>query len=175
MIGIFDSGIGGFTVVKEIMRRMPDYQLLYFGDTARTPYGNKGAETIKQYAVEDAEFLLSKGAKIIVIACNTVSAVAYDYLCAKFPGVPIFEVITPAAEAAARATKNGRVGVIGTRATIGSGIYDKKIKQLFSPSDSQSDPPAGGEDAKARRGQSDSLRPPLAPPSKGGEKILLGP
>jgi glutamate racemase len=137
MIGIFDSGIGGFTVVREMMRRAPEYQILYFGDTARTPYGQKGAETIKQYAVEDAEFLLSRGAKIIIIACNTVSAVAYDYLCEKFPGVPIFEVITPAAEAAARATKNGRIGVIGTRATIGSGIYEQKIKNLNPKSEAR--------------------------------------
>lgn len=117
-------------MVRETMRRMPDYQLLYFGDTARTPYGNKGAETIKQYAVEDAEFLLSRGAKIIVIACNTVSAVAYEHLREKFPGVPIFEVVTPAAEAAVAATRNGRIGVIGTRATISSGVYDKKIQEF---------------------------------------------
>lgn len=116
--------------MKEMMRRLPEHQLLYFGDTARTPYGNKGAETIKQYAAEDAEFLISRGAKIIVIACNTASAVAYDYLCNKFPNVPIFEVITPAAEAAAVATKNGRIGVIGTRATINSGIYEKKLREF---------------------------------------------
>jgi glutamate racemase len=130
MIGIFDSGIGGFTVVREMMRRVPAYKLLYFGDSARAPYGNKGAETIKKYAAEDAEFLISRGAKLIIIACNTVSAVAYDYLCEKFPTIPIFEVITPAAEAAVRATKNGRIGVIGTRATINSGIYKRKIKEL---------------------------------------------
>ncbi len=129
MIGVFDSGVGGLTVVREIFDKLPEYQIVYFGDTARTPYGTKSEETIKKYAREDAKFLLEHGAKIIVIACNTASAVAADIL-RKESGVPVFEVITPAAEAAARATRNGRIGVIGTRATIGSGVYDTMLKKL---------------------------------------------
>jgi len=128
MIGIFDSGIGGLTVVKKMLEILPDYQLLYFGDTARTPYGGRGEEIIKKYALEDAEFLIKKGAKIIVIACNTASAVAAEDLKKKL-SVPVFEVVTPAVEKAIEITKNKRVGVIGTRATINSGVYEKLIQQ----------------------------------------------
>lgn len=130
MIGIFDSGIGGLTVVKEIMKKLPDYRLVYFGDTARTPYGNKSRETIIKYAIEDTEFLLSKGAKIIVVACNTASAVAADELKKRFPQIPIFEVITPAVARAVAATRNKRIGVIGTRATVNSLVYENKIREL---------------------------------------------
>ncbi len=130
MIGIFDSGVGGLTVVKEIMKELPEYDLIYFGDTARAPYGNKSKETIVKYALEDAGFLIKKGAKILIIACNTASSLAYNELKEKYPNIPIFEVITPAAAAAAEASKNRRIGVIGTRATIKSGIYDKKMLSL---------------------------------------------
>lgn len=128
MLGIFDSGIGGLTVVRELLRRHPDADLLYLGDTARTPYGNKSRETIVQYALEDAQFLLSQGAASLVIACNSVSAVAVPALRVRFPGTPIVEVITPAVKDALAATQ-GRVGVIGTRATIASGIYQEKLSQ----------------------------------------------
>lgn len=130
MIGIFDSGIGGLTIVREILKQLPDYQITYFGDTARTPYGNKSDETIITYAVQDTEFLLAKGAKIIVVACNTASAVAAQTLKEKFPDTPIFEVITPAVKEAVRITKNKRIGVIGTRATIASKIYEQHITNL---------------------------------------------
>jgi glutamate racemase len=130
MIGIFDSGVGGLTVAKEIMKELPGYDLVYFGDTARAPYGNKSKETIIKYALEDADFLIKKGAKILVIACNTASAYAYGVLKEKYPEIPVFEVITPAAEAAASAAKSGRIGVIGTRATVKSGIYEEKLKAL---------------------------------------------
>lgn len=129
MIGIFDSGVGGLTVAKEIMKELPGYDLVYFGDTARAPYGNKSKETIINYALEDADFLIKKGAKMIVIACNTASAYAFEALKEKYPDMPIFEVITPAVEAAAEATKNKRIGVIGTRATIKSEIYNKKLQE----------------------------------------------
>lgn len=128
MIGIFDSGIGGLTVVKKMFEILPDYQLLYFGDTARTPYGGRGEEVIKKYAQEDAEFLIKKGAKIIVIACNTASAVAAEELKKKL-SVPVFEVVTPAVKKAIEVTKNKKIGVIGTRATIRSGIYEKLIQE----------------------------------------------
>ena len=130
MIGIFDSGIGGLTVVKEVIKQLPDYQLVYFGDTARTPYGNKSRETIIKYALEDTDFLIRHGAKLIIIACNTASAVASAELKAKYPEMPIFEVISPAVNKANQITKTGRIGVIGTRATINSRIYEEKIKAL---------------------------------------------
>jgi len=128
MIGVFDSGIGGLTVVKELFRLLPEYQILYFGDTARTPYGTKSEKTIKKYAFQDTEFLLEKGAKIIIVACNTASAVAAEDLRKKYQ-IPIFEVITPAVEKSLQLTKNKRIGIIGTQATIKSGIYEKLIKK----------------------------------------------
>jgi glutamate racemase len=128
MIGIFDSGVGGLTVVRALKKRRPDLSLVYLGDTARTPYGTKSPETIRRYSQEAATFLHLLGAKAIIIACNTASANAAEHLRGRFPDVPIFEVVTPAVEAAAAATRNGRVGVIGTRATISSGVYEKRLK-----------------------------------------------
>jgi glutamate racemase len=127
MIGIFDSGIGGLTVVRELLRQAPASSFVYLGDTARTPYGNKGAETVSRYSLEDAEFLLAKGAKSIVIACNTASALGADALRNKYPNTPIIDVIEPAIEEALRVTR-GRIGVIGTRATIASGAYEKALR-----------------------------------------------
>ncbi len=125
MIGVFDSGLGGLTVVRELYRQLPGYRLVYFGDTARTPYGGKSAELVSEYAVQDAEFLISRGAKIIVVACNTASALAMDALRRRL-SVPVFEVVSPAVERAARLSA-GRVGVIGTRGTVRSRIYEKKL------------------------------------------------
>ncbi|MDD2316988.1 MAG: glutamate racemase [Desulfobacterales bacterium] len=129
MIGIFDSGIGGLTVVREFMQHLPGYDIIYFGDTARTPYGSKSPETVVEYARQNTEFLLEHGAKIIVMACNTASSVATDTLVQSYD-VPVFEVVTPAVELAVQATRYGRIGVIGTRATINSGVYEKKILQI---------------------------------------------
>ncbi len=128
MIGVFDSGVGGLTVVRALRQLLPDSPLLYFGDTARTPYGNKGPETIQRFAAEDARFLIDRGATVLVVACNTMSAVALDVLRKRFPNVPLFDVITPAVAAVIQQAPD-RVGVIGTRATIGSGVYEKRIKQ----------------------------------------------
>ncbi|MFH1621123.1 MAG: glutamate racemase [Patescibacteria group bacterium] len=128
MIGIFDSGIGGLTVVRELLKQSPEADFVYLGDTARTPYGNKSPETVIRYSLEDAKFLLSHGATIIVVACNTASALASSALRETFPDVPVFEVIAPAVEDALAKTK-GRVGVIGTRATISSGIYEKRLRE----------------------------------------------
>ena len=130
MIGIFDSGIGGLTVVKEIFKQLPQYQITYFGDTARTPYGNKSKELITKYAFEDTDFLLKKGAKLIVVACNTASAVASEELKNRYKDIPIFEVITPAVDKAIKVTQNKRIGVIGTKATVQSRIYEKQINKL---------------------------------------------
>lgn len=133
MIGIFDSGLGGLTVVKEILNKLPQYKIIYFGDTARTPYGTKSAETVKGYAIENTKFLLERGAKIIVVACHTVSSTAIPVLKEKFPNVPFFEVVTPSFKKALKLTKNKKIGLIGTRTTVESGIYD----QLFSQADSE--------------------------------------
>lgn len=129
MIGIFDSGIGGLTVVRALKRHLPDYDILYFGDTARTPYGTKSRETVIRYAIEDAELLLQKGAQILVIACNTASSIATDALKERFD-VPILEVISPAVTMAVSDPKSTRIGVIGTRATVNSGVYEEKIKAV---------------------------------------------
>lgn len=127
-IGIFDSGVGGLTVVRELARRLPGEALVYFGDTARVPYGPKGADTVRRYAREAARFLLSRGVKMIVVACNTVSAHALDMLTEELP-VPVIGVVRPGARAAVRATRSERVGVIGTVGTIASGIYDLEVRR----------------------------------------------
>jgi len=131
MIGIFDSGIGGLTVVKAIMENLSGYDIIYFGDTARTPYGTKSSETVRKYALENTEFLLSKGAKIVVIACNTASSVATESVVKNFD-IPVFEVITPAVELTINIDTSHKpcIGIIGTRATVKSGIYEKKIKEI---------------------------------------------
>ncbi len=110
------------------MDSLPEYDIIYFGDTARTPYGTKSRETVVGYSLENTNFLINKGAKIILMACNTASSVATKSLTDKFD-LPIFEVITPAVDRSLKISKKFRIGVIGTRATINSGIYEKKIKQ----------------------------------------------
>ncbi|MGD2028661.1 MAG: glutamate racemase [Desulfobacterales bacterium] len=129
MIGIFDSGIGGLTVVRSLMKQLPDHDIIYFGDTARTPYGSKSPETVVGYALENTEFLLKQGAKIVVMACNTASSVASDHVAKNFD-IPIFEVISPASSKAVKNSRNLIIGVIGTRATVKSGIYEKKIQAI---------------------------------------------
>jgi len=129
MIGIFDSGIGGLTVVRSLMEQLPGYDIIYFGDTARTPYGSKSPETVIGYALENTELLLKQGAKIVVMACNTASSVASDSVAENFD-IPIFEVISPASVKAVESSRNLIVGIIGTRATVKSGIYEKKIRAM---------------------------------------------
>ena len=128
MIGIFDSGLGGLTALKEARRLLPDEDIIYFGDTGRVPYGTKSAGIITKYAMQDASFLMSKGVKAILVACGTVSTTALDRLKESFP-VPITGVVEPAAVAAAKATKNGRVGIIGTSATVRTGAFDRAVKR----------------------------------------------
>lgn len=125
-IGVFDSGLGGLTAVKELMNVLPHENIVYFGDTGRVPYGNRSKRTIIKYAQQDANFLLSRNVKFIIAACGTVSSVAGD-LGGKIP-VPFTGVVKPTAKAALKATKNGKIGVIGTSATIGSGSYKKEIE-----------------------------------------------
>lgn len=128
-IGIFDSGIGGLTVLKEIMAALPDEHTIYLGDTARVPYGIRSAETVTRYSFENTRFLLNQEIKILVVACNTATAVSLDAVKKEFP-LPIIGVLEPGARAAAAATSTDRIGVIGTEATIRSGAYEKAIKRL---------------------------------------------
>ena len=128
-IGIFDSGIGGLTVLKEICRVLPHEKIMYLGDTARVPYGTKSSATIRRYALEDAHFLIRHGIKLLVIACNTASANATSYLKQRL-SIPIVEVIGPGARQAALSTRNGRVGVIGTEATVRSNAYATEIMRF---------------------------------------------
>lgn len=132
MIGIFDSGLGGLTVVREILKHLPYYKIIYFGDTARTPYGTKSAETVARYAIENTQFLLKKGAKVIVVACHTVSSTAISVLKNRFPETPFFEVVSPSMKKALKLTRNKKIGLIGTRTTVESGIYDKLFKEANS-------------------------------------------
>ncbi len=128
-IGVFDSGIGGLTVVAELRRLLPSESIFYIGDTARVPYGNKSPATIERYSVEISELLLTRGAKMIVVACNTATAQALPRLEALLP-VPVTGVIQPGAKAAVARTRNGHIGVIGTRGTVRSGAYEKAIHAL---------------------------------------------
>jgi glutamate racemase len=131
MIGVFDSGIGGLTVVRALLERLPGHDITYLGDTARTPYGSKSADTIVRYSINNIDFLLHKGARLIVIACNTASSYAFEAVRDRFD-VPIFEVIGPGAQLAVQSSRRLRIGVIGTRATVASGMYAEKIRQLHS-------------------------------------------
>jgi glutamate racemase len=126
-IGVFDSGIGGLTVVKALRDVLPNENICYLGDTARVPYGPKSPETVQRYAMELAGILTRKNAKALVVACNTVSSVALPLLTKKF-SVPVIGVIEPGARAALEATRNRHIGVIGTRATIRSGAYEKTLR-----------------------------------------------
>ena len=128
-IGVFDSGIGGLTVVKELLKIMPFEDIIYFGDTARLPYGSKSNRLINRFSVENSIFLNSKNVKMIVIACNTASAASSDYLRSFFK-LPVIGVIECGALGAVRLTRNKRVGVIGTKSTIKSGAYSKTINNL---------------------------------------------
>ena len=129
MIGVFDSGIGGLTVVRALLDHCPGEDIIYLGDTARTPYGSKSGQTIIKYSLNNAKFLCGHGADIIVIACNTASSYAFDAVRSHFDA-PVFEVIGPGAQLAVQQSRKQRIGVIGTRATVASGIYKKKIAAL---------------------------------------------
>ncbi len=126
-LGVFDSGIGGLTVVRHLRRLLPSWQIVYFGDTARVPYGAKSDATVRRFASEAMRFLTQFRVGRVVVACNTVSAVALRHIEREFQGLPIMGVIEPGADAAVRATRSGRIGVIGTRATVASGAYQHAI------------------------------------------------
>ena len=128
-IGVFDSGLGGLTVVKELMRVLPDENIVYFGDTARIPYGTRSRKMVTKYSSQCIRFLVNKNVKMAVIACNTVSASSFEPLSAMFD-LPLVSVIQPGANAAVKATQNGRIGVIGTSGAIRSQAYPNAIKEL---------------------------------------------
>lgn len=127
-IGVFDSGVGGLTVVKELKKILPDESIVYFGDTARVPYGEKSDETILRYSIENAMFLMEKKIKLLVIACNTAAAYSADVLRQTL-GIPVVSVIEPGAEFALQQSKEKKIGIIGTKATIRSQAYQKAILQ----------------------------------------------
>ncbi len=128
-IAVFDSGLGGLTVMREIAAALPRESIVYFGDTARVPYGTKSERTVRRYAVENTNFLLRFEPKLLIAACNTVSSVAMEHLRATFR-LPMLGVVEPGARAAARATKSGKVGVIATEATIKSNAYRRAINAI---------------------------------------------
>ena len=130
-IGVFDSGLGGLTAVKQIMRELPDESIVYFGDTGRVPYGTRSEETIIKYSKNDVNFLIEQGVKMIVVACGTVSSVALPTLKKEYD-IPIIGVVESAVMAALSATKNKKIGIIGTPGTIKSGSYERLIKEYDS-------------------------------------------
>ncbi len=129
MIGIFDSGVGGMTVARAVEKVLPERSIIYLGDVARTPYGSKSPTTICRYSRQNSDFLLANGAKLIIVACNTAASVAGHLLQQEYK-VPIMEVISPAVKQAVHASVSGRIGVIGTRATMNSNIYEQEITAL---------------------------------------------
>ncbi|HET9682822.1 MAG TPA: glutamate racemase [Gemmatimonadaceae bacterium] len=133
-IGVFDSGLGGLTVAHAIMRRLPNESIVYFGDTARVPYGPKSPETVRRYSREIAAYLLEQGVKAIVVACNTATAHALPALRAELD-VPVLGVVEPGARAAVRATRSGHIGVIATEGTIRSGAYERAIHEAAPSAD----------------------------------------
>jgi glutamate racemase len=128
-IGVFDSGLGGLTTVKKLAELLPEEDIVYLGDTGRAPYGSRSRETIIKYARQDADFLVDRNIKAMVIACNTVCSVAFNLLEGVY-AIPVYEVVSAPAMAAAVQTKNGRIGVIGTAATIRSGAYEAALKRI---------------------------------------------
>lgn len=130
-IGVFDSGVGGLTVVREIMRQIPNEKIVYFGDTARVPYGSKSKDTVTRFSRQIVRFLQTQEVKAIVIACNTASAYALSEL-EREVDIPIIGVVKPGAKVAADTTRNGKIGVIATEGTISSGIYSEYIKEIKS-------------------------------------------
>jgi glutamate racemase len=126
-IGIFDSGVGGLTVLKALRARLPSEDFLYLGDTARLPYGTKGPDTVSRYAVQAAGHLVERGIKLLVVACNTASAVAMPALTAKFAPLPVIGVVEAGAEAAVAASRSGHIAVLATESTVNGGAYERAI------------------------------------------------
>jgi glutamate racemase len=128
-VGVFDSGIGGLTVLREIVRALPGQSLVFLGDTARVPYGSRGPDVIRRFALDLAAFMTERGVQYMVAACNTISSTCLDELQDRV-AVPVLGVVDPAVREAVSRTRTGRIGVIGTRATVGSGFYEQQLKKL---------------------------------------------
>jgi glutamate racemase len=131
-VGVFDSGVGGLTVLRELVRALPHEEFLYLGDTARLPYGTKSAESIRRYALQAAAALRARGVKCLVVACNTASAVALDALAAEFAPVPVLGVVEPGAAAACAATRSGHIAVVATESTVRGGAYQHAIRRRLA-------------------------------------------
>src|SRR5664279_1621803 len=129
-IGVFDSGLGGLTVVRELKRLMPGERIIYLGDTARCPYGGRSEDTIKSFGMQDARFLMEQDIKILIVACNTVSSVALDHIERNIKDIPVIGVVMPGARAAVLRTAERKIGIIGTAATIRAGAYSRAIQSL---------------------------------------------
>ena len=127
-IGVFDSGIGGITVLRELVKTFPNESFIYLGDTARLPYGSKSAETVRKYILQNMNFLVSRNVKALVVACNTASTQVYE---TSFEGRPVYNVIDPGSQLASQVTENKKIAVLATRGTISAGSYTKKIKKLL--------------------------------------------
>ena len=132
-IGIFDSGIGGLTIAHALKDRLPNESIIYYGDTKHLPYGEKSDDAIKHYSLRIAKFLEEKNCKIIIIACNSASAVAFNYIVQNIKSIPIFNVIDPVINSLSKKYEGKKIGVIGTKATIKSKIYQEKIKRKLFP------------------------------------------
>lgn len=130
MIGIFDSGLGGLSALKEVRRLLPDEDIIYFGDTGRVPYGSRSKTTIIKYALQDMNFLMSHHIDAVLVACGTVSSNAMEALRQHYPDIPVVGVIDSGARSAVQATKNGIIGISGTAATIASGAYERKLREI---------------------------------------------
>lgn len=130
-IGVFDSGVGGLTVLKALMQQLPNESFIYLGDTARLPYGTKSADTIRRYTLQTAQLLIKRGIKMLVIACNTASSVALESLQQALPEIPVVGVIIPGATAAASVTKSGHIAVIATEGTVRNGAYQRAIHERY--------------------------------------------
>ncbi len=128
-IGVFDSGVGGLTVLRALRDRLPRESLLYLGDTARLPYGTKSAGTVARYAIQASAHLVERGIKLLVVACNTASALALDDLAGAFPGLPVLGVVEPGADAAVAASRTGRIVVLATESTARGGAYERAIRR----------------------------------------------
>lgn len=130
-IGIFDSGVGGLTVARALLDTLPNESIVYFGDNGRGPYGPRDREEVQRFSLENVQLLADAGVKMVVVACNSASAAGLDLARAEFPDLPLIEVIEPAVRAAVTATRNRRIGVIGTSLTINSGAYDQAVGQTY--------------------------------------------
>jgi glutamate racemase len=143
MIGFFDSGFGGLSVLSEWQRKAPEYSILFLGDSVRAPYGSRSSETVIRYTDEGVSWLFENGAKIVVVACNSASSEALQYVQKKYPGRKVLGILIPTAEEALQKTRFGRIGVVGTRRTVESQNYEKAIKKLvpkyYSPQENRSE------------------------------------